>query len=97
MLTCFAKIVVMFQSFTFRIDNHTILDKDMIPKISSEKCKFLFTLLTLSGFLFYLQHIRKGKDCEVLKDKRAELVPNPLDGCLYVYLDMGTNVGVQIR
>ena len=22
---------------------------------------------------------------------------NPLDGCLYVYLDMGTNVGVQIR
>ena len=22
---------------------------------------------------------------------------NPLDGCVYVYLDMGTNVGVQIR
>ena len=22
---------------------------------------------------------------------------NPLDGCLHVYLDMGTNVGVQIR
>ena len=23
--------------------------------------------------------------------------PNPLDGCVYLYLDMGTNVGVQIR
>ena len=23
--------------------------------------------------------------------------PNPLDGCLYVYLDMGTNIGVQIN
>ena len=22
---------------------------------------------------------------------------NPLDGCRHVYLDMGTNVGVQIR
>ena len=22
---------------------------------------------------------------------------NPLDGCTFVYLDMGTNVGVQIR
>ena len=22
---------------------------------------------------------------------------NPLDGCQYVYLDMGTNIGVQIR
>ena len=22
---------------------------------------------------------------------------NPLDGCVYVYLDMGTNIGVQIR
>ena len=22
---------------------------------------------------------------------------NPLDGCVYLYLDMGTNVGVQIR
>ena len=22
---------------------------------------------------------------------------NPLDGCVYVYLDMGTSVGVQIR
>ena len=95
MLICFASIVLM--SFAFRIDIHTILDNDMIPKISSEKWKFLFTLLTLAGCLFYLQHVRKGKDCEVSKDKRAELFPNPLDGCLYVYLDMGTNVGVQIR
>ena len=23
--------------------------------------------------------------------------PNPLDGCVYLYLDMGTNIGVQIR
>ena len=23
--------------------------------------------------------------------------PNPLDGCVYVYLDIGTNIGVQIR
>ena len=22
---------------------------------------------------------------------------NPLDGCTFVYLDMGTNIGVQIR
>ena len=22
---------------------------------------------------------------------------NPLDGCVYLYLDMGTNIGVQIR
>ena len=25
------------------------------------------------------------------------LSTNPLDGCVYVYLDMGTNIGVQIR
>ena len=25
------------------------------------------------------------------------LVNNPLDGCVFVYLDMGTNTGQQIR
>ena len=27
----------------------------------------------------------------------SEAGSNPLDGCVYLYLDMGTNIGVQIR
>ena len=30
-------------------------------------------------------------------NKVISVPSNPLDGCVYVYLDMGTNVGVQIR
>ena len=41
--------------------------------------------LVLFSFLLYISHS--------LRDRAA----NPLDGCTFVYLDMGTNVGVQIR
>ena len=36
----------------------------------------------------------------LVMNPRNNVIPvpsNPLDGCVYVYLDMGTNVGVQIR
>ena len=29
--------------------------------------------------------------------KRLKKTSNPLDGCTFVYLDMGSNIGVQIR
>jgi len=54
-------------------------------------------------FLFYcsLQLFTNEKVNDIPIDCGSSVVesvgPNPLDGCLHVYLDMGTNTGVQLR
>ena len=50
-------------------------------------------VVVVVGCLLYLHHTQQSPAQEQLQQEP----PNPLDGCLYVYLDMGTNVGVQIR
>ena len=34
---------------------------------------------------------------DIHPSEEKQVHDNPLDGCQYVYLDMGTNIGVQIR
>ena len=52
--------------------------------------KHILLVFMLSLCLAYMIIIRKGRP-----EKNIEI--NPLDGCTYVYLDMGSNRGIQIR
>lgn len=56
-------------------------------------CLFLPILFYLLKKSFY-----ESVDYSTHSHKSVDVLsPNPLDGCLHVYLDMGTNTGVQIR
>ena len=62
---------------------HNIVESYNFLRFSVRRCKNIF-LKTKATDLY----------SSVRGDKRGI---NPLDGCTYVYLDMGTNIGVQIR
>ena len=49
-------------------------------------------VLLLLAFIIVQQQYKSTSD-QLWKKKGK----NPLDGCLFVYLDMGTNHGIQIR
>ncbi|CAF1026399.1 unnamed protein product [Adineta steineri] len=51
---------------------------------------FIFSSITILGIIFN-KH-------ENIKESISNISPNNfLDGCRYIYIDMGTNIGVQIR
>ena len=58
-------------------------------RFSVRRCKIFFKT---TSTIFFLHNLYITSS--VTRDKRGV---NPLDGCTYVYLDMGTNIGVQIR
>ena len=62
----------------------------------NESYKLLLVFLVVVAVLLFVRH----EDIfPHVPEEGAEAVAarNPLDGCRHVYLDMGTNVGVQIR
>ena len=62
----------------------------------NESYKLLLIFLAVVAVLLFVRH----EDIfPRVPEEGAEAVAarNPLDGCRHVYLDMGTNVGVQIR
>ena len=61
-----------------------------------ESYKLLLVFLAVVVVLLFVRHDDIFPN---VSEEEVEAVGarNPLDGCRYVYLDMGTNVGVQIR
>ena len=67
--------------------------QSMMSRLLGDSSRLVVLLVVVVGCLLYLHHTQQSPAQEQLQQEP----PNPLDGCLYVYLDMGTNVGVQIR
>ena len=61
-----------------------------------ESYRLLLVFLALVVVLVFVRHEHIFPHVSE-EDVEGVGARNPLDGCLYVYLDMGTNVGVQIR
>ena len=55
-----------------------------------KRLKLLLATLLISLLMFTFLLLSQEHNFSVTQS-------NPLDGCVYVYLDMGTNIGVQIR
>ena len=66
--------------------------QSMMSRLLGDSSRLVVLVVVVVGCLLYLHHTQQSPAQEQLQEP-----PNPLDGCLYVYLDMGTNVGVQIR
>ena len=67
--------------------------QSMMSRLLGDSSRLVVLVVVVVGCLLYLHHTQQSPAQEQLQQEP----PNPLDGCLYVYLDMGTNVGVQIR
>ena len=65
----------------------------MMSRLLGDSSRLVVLVVVVLGCLLYLHHTQQSPAQQQLQQEP----PNPLDGCLYVYLDMGTNVGVQIR
>ena len=63
----------------------------MHTKLPPKKVLFLISFLVMVFIFKPVQEVSKSAD--VARSRQS----NPLDGCEFVYLDMGTNTGVQIR
>ena len=50
-----------------------------------------------SSFEKIIKDVENIGKAEKEQTKGDQVEKNPLDGCVYVYLDMGTNIGQQIR
>ena len=61
-----------------------------------ESYRLLLVFLALVVVLLFVRHEHIFPHVSE-EDVEGVGARNPLDGCLYVYLDMGTNVWVQIR
>ena len=59
-----------------------------------QKILFLVIFCLSSIFVFFK---KPEQDFGRFLVKKKTSVNNPLDGCVFVYLDMGTNTGQQIR
>lgn len=59
------------------------------------KCHRILPFFIVLCCVTFLLHLFVNMDNEKFIDEDYQT--NPLDGCLHVYLDMGTNIGVQIR
>ena len=66
----------------------------MMSRLLSDSSRLVVLVVVVLGCLLYLHHTQQQP---AQQQQQLQEPPNPLDGCLYVYLDMGTNVGVQIR
>ena len=67
--------------------------QSMMSRLLSDSSRLVVLVVVVLGCLLYLHHTQQSP----AQQQQLQQPPNPLDGCLYVYLDMGTNVGVQIR
>ena len=67
----------------------------MMSRLLGDSSRLLVLVVGVLGCLLYLHHTQQSPAQQ--QQQLQSQPPNPLDGCLYVYLDMGTNVGVQIR
>ena len=67
-----------------------------MSRLLSDSSRLVVLLVVVLGCLLYLHHTQQQQS-PAQQEQLQSQPPNPLDGCLYVYLDMGTNVGVQIR
>ena len=67
----------------------------IMSRLLSDSIRLVVLVVVVVGCLLYLHHTQQSPAQQQLQQQQEP--PNPLDGCLYVYLDMGTNVGVQIR
>ena len=69
-----------------------------IHKAVQDKGRFIFRVFitTCLCFVFFVGMI---VNIETLKNdiNKKDKVKNLLDGCYHVYIDVGTNVGIQIR
>ena len=65
----------------------------MMSRLLGDSSRLVVLVVVVLGCLLYLHHTQQ----QPTQQQQLQEPPNPLDGCLYVYLDMGTNVGVQIR
>ena len=66
----------------------------MMSRLLGDSSRLVVLVVVVLGCLLYLHHTQQSP---AQQQQLQSQPPNPLDGCLYVYLDMGTNVGVQIR
>ena len=54
-------------------------------------------VLLLTFFVCFLVVIKDNSRLDVIGDIFEEDEVNELDGCFHIYLDVGTNVGIQVR
>lgn len=54
-------------------------------------------VLVLTFFMCSLVLIKDNSRLNVIGDISEEDEVNELDGCFHIYLDVGTNVGIQVR
>jgi len=57
----------------------------------------LFLCVYLSWSYYAYVHFQYDELIRTEKDKKNRKTKNMLDGCYHVYLDVGSNIGVQIR
>jgi hypothetical protein len=81
--------------------NNISVNKDhhqRLPLITKKKLILLMLLLIVIIISYSAIMMKKSIDSKSLNSEFSNITKeNFLDGCRYVYIDMGTNIGIQIR